>query len=259
MRWKITVPSLKAFYEKPADEAQREWRRIGAIEKAKNVIRAIEAAEKKGEINVRSILEVGAGTGAVMENINRTRRPEKLNGIEVGEWNAEGKGGALDASPNQSNLSYYDGKNIPFENDSYDFVYATHVLEHVVDERAFLHEMRRVSKRWVYVEVPCEITLRTSPSALQSTLNIGHINPYTPETFALRLETSGLRVHQLVVRDVSLAVLSFHRSKIRAMLIHVARRLALALGERLASRLFVYHACALCEKAEIIDIDHADR
>ena len=40
----------------------------------------------------------------------------------------------------------YDGKKFPFENNSFDFLYHTEVLEHIIDSKLFLNECNRVLK-----------------------------------------------------------------------------------------------------------------
>jgi hypothetical protein len=90
------------------------------------------------------------------------------------------------------------------------------VLEHGLDERGFLGELARVSRQFVYVEVPCEVHWRTTFDSLQKTLKqSGHINAYTPETFGLTLETSGLQVAQLELFDHDLALYRFESSFLR--------------------------------------------
>jgi len=64
------------------------------------------------------------------------------------------------------------------------------VIEHVPNPRRLLREIARVARRFIYVEVPCELHLRTTRRALQRTLDIGHINAYTPESLQLLVETS---------------------------------------------------------------------
>jgi len=72
-----------------------------------------------------------------------------------------------------------------------------------------LREIARVARRFIYVEVPCELHLRTTRRALQRTLDIGHINAYTPESLQLLVETSGLNLESIRVFDHSLAVHRF--------------------------------------------------
>lgn len=48
---------------------------------------------------------------------------------------------------------FYDGKRFPFDDDAFDYVICSHVLEHVPDVPAFLEEVFRVAKRG-YFEFP---------------------------------------------------------------------------------------------------------
>ncbi len=147
----------------------------------------------------------------------------------------------------------YDGVCVPYPDEHFDFVYATHVLEHVVNERSFLHELRRVAKHLIYVEVPCELHARTSFRSLQATLNIGHINSYTPASFVLTLATSGLKPIEMELFDHSFAVHVFRSSAPKALIKIAVRRVFLALNRSMASRFFTYHCGALCEKGLLID------
>ncbi|MBJ7328875.1 MAG: methyltransferase domain-containing protein [Solirubrobacteraceae bacterium] len=46
------------------------------------------------------------------------------------------------------------GDTLPFTDDSHDFVFASHVLEHIPDPIAALEDWRRVARRWVVVVLP---------------------------------------------------------------------------------------------------------
>ena len=48
------------------------------------------------------------------------------------------------------------GKKLPFEDKEFDFVIASHVVEHVDDVSYFLNELSRISKRG-YIEVPTRL------------------------------------------------------------------------------------------------------
>ena len=44
-------------------------------------------------------------------------------------------------------------KNLPFSNNQFDFVYASHVIEHVEDLSFFISELKRISSQG-YIELP---------------------------------------------------------------------------------------------------------
>ena len=44
-------------------------------------------------------------------------------------------------------------KQLPFKNNSFDFVYASHVIEHIDDVSFFIQELQRISKQG-YIELP---------------------------------------------------------------------------------------------------------
>ena len=57
---------------------------------------------------------------------------------------------------------FADAKNMPFRDKSFDFVIASHILEHVSDPEHFLTELQRIGKAG-YIETPNAIFERLSP------------------------------------------------------------------------------------------------
>lgn len=245
----FVIPDLVRLYSESYDDKMLKWRAIGAEEKSRN-IETITAGVAQ---SINSVLEVGCGTGAVLKKLSADGLGSQFVGIEIGD-SARTRTNQNGNESRSLEIHGYDGKHIPYEDESFDLVYATHVLEHVTDERGFLHELRRVSRRYVYLEVPCELHMRTSFRALQETLNIGHINCYTPESFALTLETSGLKVKKLKVFDLSYAMQRYHSTAARTMVKATLRKILLATNEKLATRVFTFHCGALCEKGAKLNL-----
>jgi SAM-dependent methyltransferase len=225
-----------------------QWRLLGASDKADH----IESMAAFACTPLETVLEVGCGTGAVLDQLERRKIGSTFTGIEIGTERSKRRTEGERAS--KIEIVGYDGRKIPFEDSSFDLVYATHVLEHVTDERGFLYELRRGARRYVYVEVPCELHFRTNYAALQDSLNIGHINAYTYRSFALTLETADLRVVKMRVFDHSYALHRFHSSALKAAVKMATRRPLLALNAKLASQFFTYHVGALCEKSTPLTI-----
>lgn len=82
-----------------------------------------------------SVLEIGSGTGFMFKKLKR--KFDFVNGLEV-----EGSSYIF----KDKDIKFYDGKNIPYKDNSFDIIISSHVLEHVNDIDYFLHETRRVLK-----------------------------------------------------------------------------------------------------------------
>lgn len=218
-----------------------EWRRLNAIDKAENIARLL--GPRRDE--VRSVLEAGCGTGAVLATLSRYLPGAEFVGVDMADPNLH-----ADPMVTQSGVRLVqgDGARLPFEDDSFDLVYASHVLEHVEDERGFLRELTRVARKYVVVEVPCELTLQTTAGKIQSNLTtLGHINSFTPHSFALTLATSGLEVADLQVFDHSEAIQAFNTGPLKGKLKRAIRTGMLKLHPGLAAKIFCYHCGALCD------------
>jgi SAM-dependent methyltransferase len=234
----FNVGQHNALYEGDFDPFEIEWLSLCARDKVRNI------AALLGERRPDSVLEVGCGTGAVLAAVAAAGIGNRHVGVDMAYIEQH-----RDPSAAGLALSAYDGVTLPFPDDSFDLVYASHVLEHVPDERGFLAELRRVARAFVYIEVPCELVLRTNAAALQRTLDIGHINAYTPDSFVLTLATSGLHVDQVGLFDHSKAVHRHHSGPLKGALKRAVRGPLLRVSPSLASKLFCYHCGALSRPA----------
>lgn len=231
--------ALNSHYEGELDAQHVAWLAVGARDKADNIAALLGNAA--GEVG--SVLEVGCGTAAVLLELARRGIGREHRGVDYS--NPDDHSDPRVAASGIT-LDRYDGQRLPYDDASFDLVYATHVLEHVTDEQAFLAELKRVARRFVYIEVPCEITVRTSIASLQNTLNIGHLHPYTPETFALELCRAGLEPGAFRLFDWHKDVYTFFGGQLSGRVRMMLRRTLLAISPYWASKLFCYHVGALC-------------
>jgi SAM-dependent methyltransferase len=82
----------------------------------------------------KDILELGSGTGVQLKMLEHIAK--SMVGLELA--------GSQYLRHKVCDIREYDGKNIPFENASYDVVFSSNVIEHVKDERQIHGEIRRV-------------------------------------------------------------------------------------------------------------------
>lgn len=234
----FSVRPHNAHYEGEYSDRELAWRRVCAIDKARN-LRTLLAGQAVG-----SVLEVGCGTGAVLAEVARAKVGSRHVGVDMADPSVH-----LDEGARTFDIQAYDGAHLPFASASFDLVYCSHVIEHVPDPRGLLAEIRRVARGLIYLEVPCELHMRTTRKALQRTLDIGHINAYTPESFALLVQTADLEPLDSSLFDHSPAVHAFGGSQLKGRLKGAIRGALLAASPQWASRTFTYHFGVLCRPA----------
>lgn len=104
------------------------------------------------------------------------------------------------------NFPGYDGKTLPFLDNSQDYVYSSHTLEHVIDYKMFIKEAYRVTKIGGYIVtiVPHQF-LYEKKKDLPSRYNGSHYRFYTPASllkeFEESLEPNSYRVRLLEDED----------------------------------------------------------
>jgi len=102
------------------------------------------------QLNFTTVLDAGCGYGHALKEFNR--RGFKCDGAEASKWLLENdlkelreKGIVFEATVNR----------LPFDDNSYDLVFCTDVLEHVIefDINDAIKELSRVAKRYVFITV----------------------------------------------------------------------------------------------------------
>jgi ubiquinone/menaquinone biosynthesis C-methylase UbiE len=168
------------FYEKH-DEA---WRMLGAKFKAQHIIDVCE-----GRI-FKKVLEVGAGDGSILKLLADKDFAPEYHAVEISDSGVE-----LILSRNikdVKSVQLFDGYHLPFDDDSFDLIILSHVLEHVEHERLLLRELKRVARHCV-IEVPRDYKAGVD-TRIKHFLAYGHINVYTPTSLRYLLSTEGFEI-----------------------------------------------------------------
>jgi ubiquinone/menaquinone biosynthesis C-methylase UbiE len=227
--------ALQAFYEDYYNDDVAKKRTITAVQSVDHLLQL-------GGPDLGATLDVGAGDGAVLQEIDRRRIVKSLDALEI---SASGIARIKARNiPTLRSVQTFDGYKIPHLDQSFDTAIAIHVLEHVEHERLFLQELARVAKQ-VYVEIPLEHTLRLKRS-ISLGRPFGHINHYTFDRFLNLLETSGLTPVKTAVFSNSSTYEQFVGGRIKGAIKHAIRSSALKTAPAIAPMAFVYLGAALC-------------
>ena len=152
MAWGGHIDHLARFRERAAfltdaeyEALYREHPRVHEdTDNSEACIRAIAA-----DVVGAGVVDVGCGTGALLRRI-REARPElaALTGVDF----------VIEPDIRDDGIDYVAAKveALPYPDKMFDTVVCTHVIEHVVDYRAAIAELRRVTRRRLIIVVPRE-------------------------------------------------------------------------------------------------------
>ncbi|MBN2043834.1 MAG: class I SAM-dependent methyltransferase [Anaerolineales bacterium] len=222
-------------YQDYYQDVDKEWRRLGALDKVNNIL------DVCAQVPHSTVLEIGAGDGAILQQLDALNFGEKLFAIEIVQ-NAVERINQL-GIPHLAECRLFDGYTIPYPDDFFDLVILSHVVEHLEYPRALLMEAQRVG-RHIFIEVPLEDTARL-PKDFRFTAT-GHINAYHGRGIRHLVQSTGLEVLCQTVINPSKDVLVYRYGR-RGQLQYWVREIALRIMPRLAQRVFTYHSAILAK------------
>jgi len=233
-----TLNTLTAHYSDYfADREQLEWCEIMAPEKAGNIMAICSSVPHD------TILDIGAGDGAVMRRLEQANFGSAFYAVDISESGLA----ALRRQPPRrlEESQLFDGYAIPYPDSRFDLAILSHVVEHVEHPRILLREAARVA-RSVYVEVPLEFTLLNRRLRRDFQMDsTGHINFFNPMLIRLLVQSAGLRILRQEVRHYAPKVYVYGKGR-RGLINYWIKEIALRLSPRLATTIFNYHFGLVC-------------
>lgn len=234
------------------------WRAAGARQKALNIVRVCNS------VSVSAVLEIGCGTGAVLQELESIRFAKEYVASDVSEAAIEFVrrlcrqflNGAFVASAGA----------LPFPDKRFSVAVLSHVIEHLEDPISAVREAARVAE-YAVIEVPTEKTfsnlVRTKllGKPFISASAAGHLQFWSPGSIAAFLEEM-CGVEILARRtDFLCREVEFHgrkgTSKAKPML---KEALKSVLPGWMYARLLTTHATFLCrERVRVRDAKKKDR
>lgn len=180
----IVTGNVKAAYDEFYEKHDEAWRMLGAKFKAQHIIDVC-----KGH-TFKKVLEVGAGDGSILKLLADQNFAPEYYAVEISESGVEHI--KKREIPNLKSVEIFDGYKLPFEDNSFDLIILSHVLEHVEHERLLLRELKRVAQYCV-IEVPKDYKPGVD-NKIKHFLAYGHINVYTPTSLRYLLMTEGFEI-----------------------------------------------------------------
>jgi len=226
--------SVTARYGDYYEQGDSEWRRLCARDKADNIVSLCHSLPH------RSVLEIGAGEGSVLEMLSNLGFGERLHALEVsptGVNTIKRRGISRLAE-----CLLFDGYRVPCGDRTFDLAVLSHVIEHVEFPRKLIYEAARVADH-VFIEVPLEHTMRLKRDFVCD--KVGHINFYSAKTIRRLVQTCNLTVLRQIITNPSRAVFTHHQGK-RGLINYLIRESLLTVLPGMARQVFVYHSSLVC-------------
>lgn len=192
--------NVKTAYDEFYTKHDEAWRMLGAKYKAQHIVDVC-----KGQ-GFKKVLEVGAGDGSILKYLADWDFAPEYYAVEISDSGvAHIKSRAI---KNLASVQEFDGYHLPFEDNSFDLIILSHVLEHVEHERLLLREIKRVSRSFV-IEVPIDYKPGVD-KRIKHFLAYGHINVYTPTSLRYLLQTEGFTVQKELTSMIEPEVTRFN-------------------------------------------------
>ncbi len=192
--------NVKTAYDEFYQKHDEAWRMLGAKYKAQHIIDVCKGRD------FRKVLEVGAGDGSILKLLADQNFAPEYAAVEISESGVEHI--KTREIKNQQSVQIFDGYKLPFEDNSFDLIILSHVLEHVEHERLLLREMKRVARHFV-IEVPLDYRHGVD-TRIKHFLAYGHINMYTPTSLRYLLNTEGFVVEEDLTSIIAPEVTRFN-------------------------------------------------
>lgn len=226
-------PRLQRNYEEHYLDDVSEWRELGAIDKASNILALCGSSVPK------TVLEIGAGEGAVLQRLADSGFGKRHYALEISASAIERIRSRR--IPSLVECRQYDGYTVPYGHAAFDLAILSHVIEHVEHPRLLLNEAARVA-RCLFIEVPLEHNRRLPPDFVWD--GVGHINFYTAQTIRLLVQSCG---HEVLEQRQSHPALQQYRYRLgrKGTAVYILKELALHALPSAAQRLWTYHSSLL--------------
>jgi SAM-dependent methyltransferase len=224
------------LYDDYYRDGPSEWRRLGAVDKVGNILALC------GQLPMRSVLEIGAGDGAILSRLSEVGFGDQLHAVEISSSGVDvirHRG-----IPRLVEVSQFDGATLPYVDNRFDLAILSHVIEHLENPRQLVYEAARVA-RYIFVEVPTEDTSRRPDDYVPD--GVGHINFFSRRTIRWLVQSCGLSVLGQITTNPSRETYVYLAGRRGWIQYHIKQTLLRWVPD-LARRHFCYHEALLAAR-----------
>ncbi|HTD98547.1 MAG TPA: class I SAM-dependent methyltransferase [Mucilaginibacter sp.] len=200
MQQSIISGNVKTAYDEFYQKHDEAWRMLGAKYKAQHIIDVCKG------YTFKKVLEVGAGDGSILKLLADQNFAAEYHAVEISDSGVEHI--KTRDIANLKSVQLFDGYKLPFEDNTFDLIILSHVLEHVEHERLLLRELKRVANYCV-IEVPRDYKAGVD-NKIKHFLAYGHINVYTPTSLRYLLRTEGFEIENDLTSMIEPEVTKFN-------------------------------------------------
>ena len=145
-----TLSSVRRTFEEEYD--RRYGKKVGAGLYTETDWRRVNWVINQVPDECRSVLDVGAGPGALLNSLSLSDRFDEVVGIDLRKYSK------FVEVADRIDLREMDVTSMSFENKQFDCVICMEVIEHLPDEKvdAAIAELRRVTRRRLIMSLPFE-------------------------------------------------------------------------------------------------------
>lgn len=198
------------------------WHENGAVWKAHQVLSLLESQGYRPE----SIVDVGCGTGGVLEAVAATLTGTKLVGYDPSPQ-------AIGIAQRSASIDLRVGSAEEIH-ETYDLLLSLDVFEHVEDYIGFLRALRPIADRFVFhipLDISAQSVIREKP-LLAGRMTVGHLHYFTRGTAIATLETAGYAI----MCERLLFPADMPDRRLRTRMANMPRRLGRYIGPQLSAR-----------------------
>jgi hypothetical protein len=240
--------------------SEHEWLALGAIGKCRSIVQLTT------DLDIHTVLEIGAGTGAILEQLDRLGFADEYAAVEPSAPLYDHIASDLDIG-RLKHLEQATLEDSRFASQHFDLAILSHVIEHVPNPAALVEQALGVAD-FVLIEVPLEATplgnvratLRTRLSGARRNENsAGHIQFFSKSAMDALTTWCGARVvrSRLYVPYPQMNAARKRGTRPRRAYANVIWAGAHLMGERVWARLYYGHYAVLIQKVAAVDVDTA--